>query len=519
MSQCQKHHPSHCNLSTKSKALFHYKPQWLIDVRRGCLVKADTHARYLALSYVWGSSMPFRTCRQNVAQLQEANSLAAASKLGISPTVSHAIQLTKRLGESHLWVDTLCIVQDDDANKREHLDNMGSIYANAFASIVATSGTAEDGLHGLQSATPPSKPLLRDPDPRDHENPDAMPQRMAHASLRQAHQTLMKSAWSSRGWTFQEQIFSRRLLVMSDSSVIWECHCSVWFEGDTADGTELCTAETEVVAEGFSISINPKFKEYKLHAIRVNRSILTFPEDIMDSFAGVLTVLKSVFKGGFWCCLPVMFLHNALLWYGQTPLKRRQASKPGLRMPPTWSWAAWEGEIDFPREDDVRPLVNWKYCGPESEGEWRDAQSSSAAGDDKTQHNSTTARATHRPLLSTEADPPVPGSGEQYLIYARAERNYFGAVAHGNQSVFLEDKAGNCIGTITSNVAVEVSKHKEPQCEVVAISQTTIATVTTYNVLWIERDDFGIAYRKGVGRILASDWEAQNPEEIVLMLG
>lgn len=515
MSLCQQHHPSHCNLSLKSKALFQYKPQWLIDVSQRCLVKADAHARYLALSYVWGSSKPFSTCRQNITELQQANSLAAASTLGISPTVSHAMQLTKGLGESYLWVDTLCIVQDDDADKREHLDNMGSIYANAFASIVAASGTAGDGLYGLENATPLSKPLCRS------ENENSKPQHMAHARLRQAHQSTMKSAWSSRGWTFQEQIFSRRLIVMSQANAIWECHCSVWFEDDDADGKERCTADTHVVADGFSFNVNPKFYEYKLHAVRINNSALTFPEDIMDSFAGVLTVLSKTFTGGFWCCLPVLFLDRALLWYGRYPMTRRHPIKTGARMPATWSWAAWEGQIDFPQECDiVAPLVEWKYCGPESKGKWWDAKSSSAVADEKAQDESVTALTMDSTLFSREGDPPVPGNGERYLIYSRVQRIYANAAdCFESQVVPLEDKAGKGLGMVRSNVAVEISKSMKLQIEVVAISEMVVAKVNTYNVLWIDRDDFGIAHRRGVGRILKSDWDAQKPEEIVLILG
>jgi hypothetical protein len=62
--------------------------------------------------------------------------------------VKDAIPLVRKLGENHLWVDCLCIVQDDEKT-REQVDHMGDIYSGAYLTIIAA--TPLGRLHGFSS--------------------------------------------------------------------------------------------------------------------------------------------------------------------------------------------------------------------------------------------------------------------------------------------------------------------------------------------------------------------------------
>ena len=54
----------------------------------------------------------------------------------IPRTISDAIQLMLHIGKRYLWVDSLCIKQDDENDKKKQLTIMDSIYTNAEFVVV-----------------------------------------------------------------------------------------------------------------------------------------------------------------------------------------------------------------------------------------------------------------------------------------------------------------------------------------------------------------------------------------------
>jgi len=132
-------------------------PEWLIDVELRCLVPAQREHRYFALSYVWGQVESASAVMSNIKGLQEAGVFSLFSTEILLPkTILHAIVLVELLGERYLWVDRLCICQDDEASKQKQISVMGDIYANAFVTIIAGSGwDANHGFRGIKGLTEP----------------------------------------------------------------------------------------------------------------------------------------------------------------------------------------------------------------------------------------------------------------------------------------------------------------------------------------------------------------------------
>jgi Heterokaryon incompatibility protein (HET) len=86
----------------------------LIDVDAMCVVPAPWKVNYVALSYVWGQTDKPRLKLES--HNEEALSQPMALKLYASKipnTIRDAITVVRKLGERYLWVDSLCILQDD----------------------------------------------------------------------------------------------------------------------------------------------------------------------------------------------------------------------------------------------------------------------------------------------------------------------------------------------------------------------------------------------------------------------
>jgi hypothetical protein len=63
------------------------------------------------------------------------------------------MEVVRRVGQSYLWVDSLCIIQEEgDADNEVNIARMGRIYGEAFFTIVAgDSSNADAGLKGIST--------------------------------------------------------------------------------------------------------------------------------------------------------------------------------------------------------------------------------------------------------------------------------------------------------------------------------------------------------------------------------
>ncbi|PSN62948.1 hypothetical protein BS50DRAFT_455258, partial [Corynespora cassiicola Philippines] len=89
---------------------------------------------YLALSYVWGSAKTIQTTKTNIGALEKQNSLIMHAG-SLPRTIRDAMTFVKRLGQRYLWVDSLCIVQDDGVEKHSQIAMMHEIYSAAYVTI------------------------------------------------------------------------------------------------------------------------------------------------------------------------------------------------------------------------------------------------------------------------------------------------------------------------------------------------------------------------------------------------
>ena len=122
----------------------------VIDLLQKCIVWIHPSERYTTLSYVWGNSTGFRATTRNISSLEQEGGLRKIEK-SIPKTIRNAMQLVEDLGERYLWVDSLCLMQDDEENLLDMISKMDLVYGNAYFTIIAASGEdAEAGLPGIQ---------------------------------------------------------------------------------------------------------------------------------------------------------------------------------------------------------------------------------------------------------------------------------------------------------------------------------------------------------------------------------
>ncbi|KAH8687338.1 heterokaryon incompatibility [Tricladium varicosporioides] len=95
--------------------------------------------RYACLSYVWGGVSCLKTKRHILEGLMLEGSLDIYRD-EIPRTIRDAMSLTEQLGIRYIWIDALCIVQDDEVSKHDQIQAMVGIYTNAYVTLIAANG-------------------------------------------------------------------------------------------------------------------------------------------------------------------------------------------------------------------------------------------------------------------------------------------------------------------------------------------------------------------------------------------
>lgn len=304
-------------------------PHYVVDVNKRCIVRTPAKCNYVTLSYVWGTPRvgKIRATKANIELLQREGSLSGES---LSLTISDAMQVCTRLGEAYLWVDSLCIVQDDIEQKLQEIRVMGDIYSSSHLTIVAAAGNdAEAGLPGVSCATRSMSQLA-----------------VAFCGLEAVEvlpcfeATVEKSLWNTRAWTYQERILSRRTLYFTDCQVFFSCDSGIRYEDICGD--QYLREYNHAPFRTHSWQAWHPWLQYTNRLAEYSTRKMTFNSDIFNAFAGVgQTVYQNLVEHYYG--LPECNFDEALLWEADGPYQ----SRPCETVIPGWSWGSHRGPVKF----------------------------------------------------------------------------------------------------------------------------------------------------------------------------
>ena len=171
--------------------------------------------RYAALSYCWGGEQKEQTNTANLRQ-RERVGLKVAELCG---TLQDAVMVTRQLGLPYLWIDSLCIVQDDTDDKTKEVAKMGDIYSGAFVTISAASASsAQEGF--LQDRSPSAIRRFIIPVQIQCEDEEMG---WCYLYRPEIYDPQQEEPLNSRGWALQEYLLPPRLLIYGSWQMRWIC--------------------------------------------------------------------------------------------------------------------------------------------------------------------------------------------------------------------------------------------------------------------------------------------------------
>jgi len=319
-------------------------PSRVIDVHRGCIVPTPPHASYVCLSYVWGPNPQLQLTTKTLDTLIVEGALFDETT-GVAQTIKDAIFVCGMLGQSYLWVDSVCIKQDDASIRKAEIENMGDIYAGALLTIIAASGShADDGLLGARKGSRKATQHM-----------EVIWGRQLMASMPSPGYDAQISTWESRAWTLQERALSHRRLIFAESQVYFQCKTSYFYEDAVCEFPgkarlinfpDIRSPYTSVTQHDFDrVDGFPKFEDI---VRSLTRRRLTFDGDVLNACTGILKVDQERRESrgeetALHFGLPIAIFPRVLCWMSIKP------DAPGRRGSdfPSWSWAGWDTAASY----------------------------------------------------------------------------------------------------------------------------------------------------------------------------
>ncbi|ETS84621.1 hypothetical protein PFICI_02646 [Pestalotiopsis fici W106-1] len=328
----------------------HYMPTRVIDVFADSKDKLrlvetcdEIKGRYVAVSHCWGNipdSKKFCLLNENIEALKENIDYAQ-----LPQTFRDVVDVSRRLEVRYLWLDSICIIQNNNDDWASESTKMESVYSSSYVTIAVSS--AASSLVGLPKQRD-KRPCVRIGDLYFAKDIDDF------------ETDVQKAVLNTRGWVFQEHALSRRCIHFTTSQIYWECgdgiHCETLAKLSNPYAAFLGDAHFPNIAQEY-------FKGGKIlhfQGIFQMYSKLAFTKRTDRSLAlqGLENRLAKTMKTKVKFGILENMLGRSLLWRAATPRSMERITFDQDRNVPSWSWMAYLGAIAY---EDV-PFADTEWC-------------------------------------------------------------------------------------------------------------------------------------------------------------
>lgn len=285
-----------------------------------------TTPRYATLSYCWGSKSFTTLTRDNLSLF-----LHHIPPDELPPTFCDAIDASRRLGIDYIWIDALCIIQNDadssPSDWEKESGRMAAIYGGSFVTLAATTATSvhEGFLHRPQHNLYSGGFIAKVTTDNCCRIQNFHSQQVYPESTTNTH-------LATRAWALQERLLSSRIIYFGDRGLFWECREHISSEYLPTGLPDLLFKKTigrEEKPWDWSIDIVSEYSKTKL----------TRDSDRLPALSGIAARQQQLngdeYLAGMW--------KESLT--AQLPWQQigEKSPRPAWRAP-TWSWTSIDGQ-------------------------------------------------------------------------------------------------------------------------------------------------------------------------------
>lgn len=317
--------------------------------------KDDIFDRYMALSYCWEGERPLLTLQENVH-----HHLQRISWESLPSSYRDAVWLCRKLGIDYLWIDSLCIVQDDTTEWDHQTGITGDIYHNAKVVLVAASSSKpSDSILRRRYREIPWYASLQE----QQQKPVTVQayQIRKHRYDDAAEETLI----TTRAWCYQERLMARRCLVFGAEETTFECrvgcHCECTklvtankFSMRSRHKSQLMPDRLYVpLLQGSSphLSTEDAYQYWRDAVFLYSTKQLSVPTDRLAAFTALTRTIQAATDDEYYAGLWKADLIHQMIWLPCNSGWPFAPSFPNVNfeayVAPTWSWASYPGGVMY----------------------------------------------------------------------------------------------------------------------------------------------------------------------------
>lgn len=314
---------------------------------------------YAALSYCWGASKPLNTTRSTL-HLRERG----IDWIDLPHTYQDAATVCIRLGIDYLWIDALCIVQDDKEDWADQCPQMAQIYRSAYITIAAASSV---GCQESFLAAPRQSPIVIETETADGYPSSVYIRRRIRSGIHyNEKQATFEGSYltepgsygqveplEKRGWTLQEQDLASRRVVYVSGEVQWVCRTMTRCE---------CLPKRRGLGQDFAVTPESAHFRWTETAHRLSTRRFTYEKDKLPALSGIASEVYHATQSKYLAGLWMNDIQRQLPWFTIAP-----KPFPESYIAPSFSWASVSSEVFWPHMMRLmaKPLEGTEMENPE----------------------------------------------------------------------------------------------------------------------------------------------------------
>ncbi|KAI1177682.1 heterokaryon incompatibility protein-domain-containing protein, partial [Nemania sp. FL0916] len=325
------------------------------------LRNTDGRLNYAALSYCWGppaaAANQYQTTRETLEQRQARIDIAQTT-----PVIKDAADVCRAVGVRYLWVDAVCIIQNDKRDWEQEASRMCNVYRNATLTICSlsssscTQGFLSKRSHGINIPF------------RSRISPDIVGHYTLRNSMLYAKDSGLtgyswdddniEAVWGTRAWTFQENQLSRVSLLFGKRKLHIVSRRGIISEGETGylnTWKPSVSVLEELIASGEDLEPETVHNYWMTLTKDYSWLTLAYPTDKFPALSGLAAYFHSLlgsddqYLAGLW----KKDLHRQLFW---RPINDERRIFEELFRPrhsiqqfiaPSWSWASQDCASEY----------------------------------------------------------------------------------------------------------------------------------------------------------------------------